>query len=401
MSSIANREENFYRKNLRKIIVETVLTSICAGFCVPVITIFWNSVGMNQVDIGITQMAFTLVVFALDIPMGYIADRFDRKILNIIGDFGAGLSFVFYAFAQNMFMCVVSECLLGISAAMTNGVDQSFIKFNCDKIDETGNLFKRINLKVHTARYISLLTVTILGGFIAKFDMRVCIAASFLPYFLGGIIACSIKDENAKLKSEHKNFFKSMYKSFKKIMEKKDTRAYLYSYVLGNEITHSQIWVFTPLLVLCGVPVEIVSVGWALNYVTQVIGSKLSEKMVNFKTSRKFIVPVIIELTWMLIIIINTNIITVWLFALNGFVHGLIAGNLMTSLQESVSNEVQTSIVSVASTGARLLYIPLVFIINALGNIELQYALVGTCAIFLPLCSFVYMKLRKIENTPE
>jgi MFS family permease len=394
-------EKKFYKKNLRKIIFETILTSIGAGFCVPIITIFWNSVGMNQVHIGITQMAFTLVIFALDVPMGYIADRFDRKLLNLLGDFGAGLSFIYYAFAQNMVMCIVSECLLGVFLAMTNGVDQSFIKFNCDKIDESGQLFKRLNIKVHTARYAALLLVTILGGFIAKIDMRLCIAASFLPYFIGGIIACTIKDENAKLQSEHKNFFKSMYKSFKKIMAKKDTRAYLYSYVLGNELTHAQIWVFTPLLVLCGVPVEIVSVGWAVNYVTQVIGGKISEKMINFKTSKKFIIPVVIEFTWMLIVIINTNIVTVWLFALNGFVHGLISGNLMTSLQESVSNEVQTSIVSVASTGARLLYIPLVFVINALGNIELQYALVGTCVIFLPLCASVYMKLRKIEKSPE
>ena len=399
MSSIIHNNDSVYKKNLNLVIVETILTSIGAGFCVPIITIFWNSIGMNQVHIGIVQMAFTIVIFALDIPMGYIADRFDRKILNIIGDLGAGLTFIFYSFSQNMLMCIIAESLLGIFLAMTNGVDQSFIKYNCDKIDSTGGLFKKLNVKVHTARYIVLLLVTVIGGFIAKFfSMRVCIFASFLPYCIGGILACFIKDENAKIKSEHKNIFKSMFKSLKKILEKKDTRAFLYSYILGNEITHSQIWVFTPLLVLCGVPVEIVSIGWAVNYVMQVIGSKISEKMIGLKTSKKFIIPIAIEFTWMIIIVVNTNIFTVWLFAFNGFVHGLISGNLMTSLQESVSNEVQTSIVSVASTGARLLYIPLVYVINALGDIKLQYALVGVCVIFMPVCLFVYHRLKRIEQ---
>ncbi len=397
MSSIMHGND-FFRKNLRKIIAETILTSIGAGFCVPIITIFWNSLGMNQTHIGITQMAFTVVIFAFDIPMGYIADRFDRKILNLIGDFGAGLTFIFYAFAQNMLMCVVAESLLGLFLAMTNGVDQSFIKFNCDKIDPTGKLFKKINVKVHTSRYVALLLVTIIGGFIAKYNMRVCIAASFVMYFIGGVLACTIVDENAKVQSEHKNIFKSMFKSLKKIVANNDTKAYLLSYILGNEITHSQIWVFTPLLVLCGVPVEIVSMGWAVNYVMQVIGSKVSEKMIKFKTSKKFLIPIAIEFTWMLILIIHTDIVTVWLFAFNGFVHGLISGNLMTSLQESVSNEVQTSIVSVASTGARLLYIPLVVVVNALGNIQLQYALVGVCAIFMPACLFVYLKLKRLEE---
>ena len=100
----------------------------------------------------------------------------------------------------------------------------------------------------------------------------------------------------------------------------------------------------------------------------------------------------------MLILVINTNIVTIWLFALNGFVHGLIEGNLVTSLQESAKKEVQTSIMSIASTGARLLYIPLVYVINYLGNIKLQLALLGVCCLFLPMCIFAYTKLRSLEK---
>lgn len=51
-----------YSKNLRRIIYETILTSIGAGFSVATITVFWNSIGMNQVDIGFVQMAFTIVI---------------------------------------------------------------------------------------------------------------------------------------------------------------------------------------------------------------------------------------------------------------------------------------------------------------------------------------------------
>ena len=100
----------------------------------------------------------------------------------------------------------------------------------------------------------------------------------------------------------------------------------------------------------------------------------------------------------MLILVINTNIVTIWLFALNGFVHGLVEGNTVTSLQESVKNEIQTSIMSIASTGARLLYIPLVYFINYLGNIKLQFALLGVICLFLPMCAISYLKLRKLEE---
>lgn len=393
-----NINEKMYKKNLIKIILETILTSIGAGFSVATITIFWNSIGMDQKAIGFVQMAFTIVICCLDIPMGYLADRCNRKLLNIIGDIGAAGAFVFYAFAQNIYMALIAECLLGLFMAMTNGVDQSFIKFNCDKIDSTGKLFKKLNIKIHTARYIALLIVTALGGIIAKYNIRLSIGISFLPYFLGGLIALGIKDYNEKMVVKHKNPLKDMIYAIKEIIKEKESRIYLISYILGKEITHSQIWVFTPLLIMVGVPIEIVSIGWILNYAMQIIGSKFSEKMINMKTSKKFAIPIIIEIVWMIILVINTNVVTVWLFALNGFVHGLIEGNLVTSLQENTKNEIQTSVMSVASTGARLLYIPLVYVINYLGNIKLEFALLGVCIIFIPVCLITFIKLKNIEK---
>ena len=393
-----NINEKMYKKNLIKIILETILTSIGAGFSVATITIFWNSIGMDQKAIGFVQMAFTIVICCLDIPMGYLADRCNRKLLNIIGDIGVAGAFVFYAFAQNIYMALIAECLLGLFTAMTNGVYQSFIKFNCDKIDSTGKLFKKLNIKIHTARYIALLIVTALGGIIAKYNIRLSIGISFLPYFLGGLIALGIKDYNEKMVVKHKNPLKDMIYAIKEIIKEKESRIYLISYILGKEITHSQIWVFTPLLIMVGVPIEIVSIGWILNYAMQIIGSKFSEKMINMKTSKKFAIPIIIEIVWMIILVINTNVVTVWLFALNGFVHGLIEGNLVTSLQENTKNEIQTSVMSVASTGARLLYIPLVYVINYLGNIKLEFALLGVCIIFIPLCLITFIKLENVEK---
>lgn len=391
-------DQKVYKQNLIKIIFETILTSIGTGFSVATITIFWNLIGMDQTAIGFVQMAFTIVIVCLDIPMGYIADRFNRKILNIIGDIGVAIVFVVYAFAQNIYMALIAECLLGIFMAMTNGVDQSFIKFNCNKIDESGELFKKTNAKIYTIRYVALLVVIILGGIIAKFSLRLTIGLSFIPYFLGGIIAFGIKDYNGKVEVKHKNPIKDMLSTIKEIIREKTTRIYLISYILGKEITHSQIWIFTPLLIIVGVPIEIVSIGWILNQIMQIIGAKISEKLIHFKTSNKFAIPVIIQFSWMIILVLNTNIVTVWLFALNGLVHGLIEANLITSLQESTKNEIQTSVMSIASTGARLLYIPLVYIINYLGNIKLQLALVGVCSLFIPMCFISYMQLKSLEK---
>lgn len=387
-----------YQKNLRLVFVETILTSIGAGFCVATMTVFWNAIGMNQTDIGFVQMAFTIVLCLLDIPLGYVADRFNRKVLNIVGDFGVAIVFIFYAFSKNMYMALISECLLGAFMATTNGVDQSFIKYNCDKIDETGNLFKKTNVRVHTLRYVSLLAVTAIGGLIAKINLRLCVGASALPYFLGGLIALKVQDFSEKAEVKYRNPLKDMVHSVKEIVANKKTRLYLMTYVLGKEITHAQIWVFTPLLMMVGIPVEIVSMGWILNYLMQTLGGKVSEKMISQKVSQKFAIPVVLEFTWMMILLINTNIVTVWLFAFNGFVHGMLEGNLVTAVQESAKAEIQTSVVSIAYTGARILYVPLVYFVNYLGNMKLQWALLGVCVVFLPMCLSCFIALKRLEK---
>ena len=387
-----------YKSNLRKIFIESLLTTVGAGFSVSIINLFWNSIGMDQTAIGLTQMIFTIVIFLLDIPMGYIADRFNRKLLNIIGDMGVALTFLFYAFAQNIYMAIISECLLGLFLAMTNGVDQSFMKYNCNKIDPSGQLFKKVNIKINSCRYVLMIIIMILGGFISKISLRLTIAMSFIVYFIGGLIALSIKDYAGKIEVKQKDPVLDMIHTIKDILKDKKVKAYVAMNIVGKEMTHAQIWVLTPLLIMVGVPMEIVSFGWVISEVSKYIGSKISIKMINFKVSNKFLIPALIEMLWIFVLVFNTNIFTVWIFGLNGLVYGIYAGLLNVPLQEATEDEVQTSVMSIVSTGARILYIPLVYFINYLGNIKLQLALLGVAVVFIPLCALIYYKLRKLEK---
>lgn len=81
-----------------------------------------------------------------------------------------------------------------------------------------------------------------------------------------------------------------------------------------------------------------------------------------------------------------------------GFVQGLVGGSLVAPLQISTNKKTQTSVMSMASTGARLIYIPMVYLSNYLGNIKLQLGLVGVAIIYLPICIAAYILLRKIEK---
>ena len=238
----------------------------------------------------------------------------------------------------------------------------------------------------------------LIGGFISKYSLRLAVGMSFVPYITGGIVAFFINDYSKKIHKRHSNILQDMCLNFKEIIKDSKTRAYLLAYIVGKEITHPHIWIFTPLMIIVGIPIEIVSLGWIFSEVFKIIGAKIAEKIINIKTSIKFSMIIAITFFWMSILVINTNIFTIWIFVLNGLVVGLVSGSMITPLQENAKEENQTSVMSIASTGARLLYIPLVYIINYLGNIKLQLAFVGMIIIFIPISLYVIVKLIKCEK---
>lgn len=59
-------------RNLKLIIFESAIT---AGILsMSIMTPFYQSIGLNQVEISQSQIIFTLIMIVLDLPMGWVAD---------------------------------------------------------------------------------------------------------------------------------------------------------------------------------------------------------------------------------------------------------------------------------------------------------------------------------------
>ncbi|MCL2740181.1 MAG: hypothetical protein FWE47_03200, partial [Oscillospiraceae bacterium] len=146
------------------------------------------------------------------------------------------------------------------------------------------------------------------------------------------------------------------------------------------------------------VPVWLVGIGWIMNYVFSTIGTLLARRTLNLKPSTRFIIPMGIATLGMLPIIADVNIITVWFFVLTGLAQGFPPVSITPIIQQKTQDKFQTTVISIAATSARLLYIPLVSITNWAGNINPQYTLTATLAIMLPLVMIIFAKLKRFEK---
>lgn len=386
-------------KNLRLVMSESAIT---AGLLsMSIMSPFFYSIGLNNEQIALTQIIFTIVVMIFNIPTGYIADRMSRKWANIIGDLGSALILLCYAFTENFVGVVICESLLGITMALSAGVDSSLLKHFSGKLaKETGEsenkILKKKTATLEIARYACNFVLLLLGGPIGAISLRLAIALSCVNIALGGIISIFIDDDSEKLIPKHKNPLKDMAVVTKEALKNKPLRWRIFAYAVGREMTHGIIWVATPLMLQAGVPLWLVSIAWALNSVTCIIGAALAARYGQHLSDRKImLIPLLLMTISMGVMSINLNIVTVWFYTLMGVVQGWTGATLMPIVQRYVKPSEQTSVLSLTKAAASLLYIPAVWAIGRVADINLEYGLLATLVIFVPLSLIVIKNLKE------
>ena len=365
------------RSALSSLRITMIESSITAGLlCMSIMTPFFQSIGLSQADIAITQIAFTVIVSVLNIPTGWIADRFSRKWANIIGDFGTFIVFIAYANVHNIAGAIICESLLGILIAFSQGVDVSLIRHFCYKIitrksenkgvkEEAEKFFKSKIARLSTAQYACELILVILGGPIGAISFRLAIALSGVTALIGGVISIFIKDDSEKLKTEEKPL-KDMVRIIK------------------------------TMFLFAGVPLPIVSFAWAINSVTCIVGSIIATKYTNKLSERwLFAIPLILATISMGALSISINLFTVCLYFLMGIVQGWTNATLMPMVQRYANPAEQTTIVSMAKVAGQILYIPIVWITGLAADASLNYAPLVTILIFVPMGLLIIKSLNK------
>ena len=385
--------KNDPKRNMRLVILESAAT---AGIlAVPIMTPFYLSIGLNQEQIAMSQMAFTVVAMLLNLPLGWVADRFSRKWANVIGDAMVALSLLLYSTAQTFWFVVLCEIICGVGCALSQGVDSTLLKHFAEKEDESGKLFKDKFGLMTSCNQIASLVVMLLGGPIGAIDFRLAIAISAIPHLFGALLSFLIQDDSEKLAKE-KSPIRDICNLVKRNFKNSKLRIRILAFAVAREVTHGIIWVFTPLMLAVGIPIAIVSMGWVINYIAAYFGTKLARRFVSKLADwQLFIVPIILVSTASLTMFFSLNIFTICLYACFGIAQGWSATTMMPLIKEHVRAAEQSSVESLARVVAQLLYIGAVWAINRAADIDVRYALLATIVIFVPLAVPIAIKLRK------
>jgi len=94
---------------------------------VPVIVPFFKSKGLSLSEIFYLQAVYAGIIVMLEAPSGWLADRYGRRTVLLIGSVAHGAGYLWLVFADSFVQLLVFEFLLGIAASMMSGADLAIL----------------------------------------------------------------------------------------------------------------------------------------------------------------------------------------------------------------------------------------------------------------------------------
>lgn len=381
------------KRNIRLVILESALTS--GLLSVPIMTPFYLSLGLTQEEISLTQMAFTAAIMLLNVPLGWVADRFSRKWANIVGDCIHALALLLYSTVNSFWSIVGCEILCGVGSALSQGVDSTLLKHFAGKIDPSNRLFEDKYGQMTAIKQVANIIILALGGPIGAIDFRLAIAVSAIPSIIAAIVCLFIHDDSPRLLPK-RNTFCDIFELVHRNFHNKKLRLRLFAFAVSREVTHGIVWIFTPLMLMAGVPLSIVSMGWILNSVAAIFGTQLARRFLKKShIAALFIVPIGLVTLASLVIYCNLSMATIPLLTLFGIAGGWSATSVMPKIKEQTQETEQTTVESLAQVMSQLLYLVVVWAVGCAADISLQFALLAIVAIFVPLAVPIFILLHQ------
>jgi len=242
------------KKGLESNIIKFYLFYVLFGmaFFIPIIVLFWQENGLTITEIMVLQSFFSLFVILLEVPSGYFADLYGRKITLIASSVFWTVGLFTYSLGHNFTQFLVAEFLWAIGSSLFSGTDTALLYDSLLNLGREKD-FKEIIGKAHFFRLMSLSVACVLGGFIAKMGFRWTFIAMQPFYFALIPLALSLAEPVRRKRIISKNYLSDLRKVIlNHVIHKPEVRwLIVYGAVIGLSV-RGIMWLYQPYFKVIG-----------------------------------------------------------------------------------------------------------------------------------------------------
>ena len=235
----------------------------------PIIVLFFEKHGLSLTQIMILQATYSFTVAILEIPSGFFADIYGRRLSLFYGSILTFIGYLIFSFFSGFNEFFIAEILLGIGGSLISGADSALIYDTLLQLKKDED-YTKVEGKNYGIGNVSEGIAGIIGGFLAitSLDLPVYIQ-TFVLFFSIPISYSLVEPESSyKLAKSIKSIWLVVKETF---FEENKLKWYIiYSSSMGIG-TLSIAWFVQPFLIEIETPLFYYGIIWAgLNIITGV-----------------------------------------------------------------------------------------------------------------------------------
>lgn len=269
------------RSNIWKLYAIQALTQ--ALFMIPVIVLFWQSHGLSMKEILIIQAGFALTILLLEIPTGYIADRWGRKRTLITAGVFDVLGYVLYATSGGFWQFLIAEITIGIGVSLRSGAIEAITYDTLLQLGEE-KTYRRVAGNQSFFEFNTEALSSLAGGAIFLLSTRLPLWLTAVAAAVAFFIALTLR-EPARHGMREQRHWKAIWDvSTHTLVRHRGLRSVIFLHSLISTMTLTFFWFFQVFQQMVGVPVVLFGLTHAVIVAAGAFASKyvrLFEKRVD------------------------------------------------------------------------------------------------------------------------
>lgn len=363
---------------------------------IPIIVLFYQENGLNLSQIFLLQAVFAVAVVVIEIPSGYFADLFGRRISLLWGSLFSSLGFLLYSISMTFGSFLFAELLLAVGAGLVSGADSALI------YDSLLAKKREDSYALYEGRYMSIGNfsegiASILGGILAFYSLR-------LPFFLQAGFALltiplsfalsepSRNKANVQTSQERWLFFWQIIHH--SLWHDKNLRWIILLAASFGASTLHIVWFVQPYFKVVQLPIYFYGAIWALLQFSVGFFSWHAWRLAKIFQPKKLLLVLIFAIFFAYSLpAIHVHLFSVSFFFLAYLARGVNAPLLRKAMQNLSDSDKRATILSIKSMIVRLIFSFTAPIAGFIADINLSYSLLLSGLFFFLLTFTFWLKV--------
>ena len=359
----------------------------------PIIVLFFEKHGLSITQIMILQATYSFSVALFEIPSGFFADIYGRRLSLVYGSILTFIGYLIFSFFSGFNEFFIAEIFLGIGGSLISGADSALIYDTLLELEEDSD-YTKIEGKNYGIGNISEGLAGILGGFLAVTSLNLPVYIQTAVLFFSIPIAYSLVEPKSSFKLAKS--FKSILLVVKETFSNKSKLKWyiIYSSAMGIG-TLSIAWFVQPFLMEIKTPLVYYGIIWAsLN----IIAGITSYYSYFFNSSNILIVISLMMIISLIALGFNISLYGFIFIVAIYIIRGIITPNLRNLININSTSERRATVLSLRSFVIRISFAVIAPILGYVTDVyDISYVFYSL-ALIVGITSLLAVYKLKINN---